>query len=184
VGLPLSSQELNYESVGATHIDEKLWRADQAGFRHLATRVEIGRGQDCWEQSRAALLAWGVKTRSGFTVEAAAGDSARVVQGADFWLIANVGPWRVREPVRVVAVIDELERCGFAYGTLTGHPVSGEEAFILDRTSDGSVWLTLRSLTRPPKGPWRLAYPLVLIAQRWYRRRYQRALRLLPWAVA
>jgi uncharacterized protein (UPF0548 family) len=45
------------------------------------------------------------------------------------------------------------------------------------RSPDGAVWLTLRSLTRPAPGPWRLAFPAILIAQRWYRFRYLRALR-------
>ena len=67
--------------------------------------------------------------------------------------------------------------CGFAYGTLDGHPVSGEEAFVLHRGSDGDVRLTLRSLTRPGRGAWRMIFPLALIAQRWYRWRYARALR-------
>jgi uncharacterized protein (UPF0548 family) len=35
--------------------------------------------------------------------------------------------------VRVVAVADEPDRCGFAYGTLPGHAVCGEEAFVVAR---------------------------------------------------
>jgi uncharacterized protein (UPF0548 family) len=45
------------------------------------------------------------------------------------------------------------------------------------RSPDGAVWLTLRSLTRASRGRWRLAFPALLIAQRWYRFRYLRALR-------
>ncbi|RBY88507.1 DUF1990 family protein [Blastococcus sp. TF02A-26] len=60
---------------------------------------------------------------------------------------------------------------------MEGHPVSGEEAFVLSRADDGVVHLTLRSLTRPGRGVWRLAFPAVLVAQRWYRWRYRRALR-------
>ncbi|MEH3078354.1 MAG: DUF1990 family protein [Quadrisphaera sp.] len=83
----------------------------------------------------------------------------------------------MREPVRVVAVVDTDDRRGFAYGTLRGHPVSGEEAFVVHRDPEGRVHLTLRSLTRPaPSGPWRLVFPALLVAQRVYRRRYQQAL--------
>jgi uncharacterized protein (UPF0548 family) len=117
-----------------------------------------------------------VKTRGGFTVEPGPGAGRRVQVGADYWLVASLGPFAVREPARVVAVVDQPARCGFAYGTLDGHPVSGEEAFIVYRTPDGHVWLTLRSLTRPARGAWRLAFPAVLVAQRWYRYRYLRAL--------
>ena len=97
-------------------------------------------------------------------------------RGADYRLTARVGPVTVREPVRVVAVVDEPARCGFTYGTLAGHPVSGEEAFIVHRAPDGRVWFTLRSLTRPARGLWRVAFPALLVAQAGYRRRYLRAL--------
>ena len=55
------------------------------------------------------------------------------------WLVAHLGPWKVREPIEVVAVVDEPDRQGFAYGTLTGHPLRGEEAFIVERLPDGSL---------------------------------------------
>ena len=46
----------------------------------------------------------------------------------------------------------------------------------MHRTPDGDVRLTLRSLTSASSGPWRAAFPVLLVAQRWYRRRYLRAL--------
>ena len=100
----------------------------------------------------------------------------RAREDADYRLSVHLG-LTVREPVRVVAVVDQPARCGFAYGTLDGHPVSGEEAFIVHRAADGQVWLTLRSLTRASRDGWRWAFPVLLIAQRYYRRRYLGALR-------
>ncbi|QEU84054.1 DUF1990 family protein [Streptomyces viridosporus] len=65
---------------------------------------------------------------------------------------------------------------GLTYGTRRGHPVSGEEAFVVHRDDDGRVHLTLRSLTRAaPAAPWRFLLPLLLLAQRCVRRRYLRA---------
>jgi uncharacterized protein (UPF0548 family) len=80
--------------------------------------------------------------------------------GGDYWLIAALGSFSVREPVRVVAVVEDADRCGFAYGTLDGHPVSGEEAFVVHRAPDGTVPLTLRSLTRAPRGAGGSATPM------------------------
>ena len=40
--------------------------------------------------------------------------------------------WPRRIPARVVYVVDEPARRGFAYGTLHGHPESGEEAFLVE----------------------------------------------------
>lgn len=68
-------------------------------------------------------------------------------------------------------------RCGFAYGTRRGHPVSGEEAFIVHRDEHGQVFLTIRSVTRASRDlPWRVLFPVLLAAQPWYRRRYFRSL--------
>jgi uncharacterized protein (UPF0548 family) len=39
---------------------------------------------------------------------------------------------------RVVAIVDEPDRFGFAYGTLSVHPERGEEAFVVTR-ADGSL---------------------------------------------
>jgi uncharacterized protein (UPF0548 family) len=68
-------------------------------------------------------------------------------------------------------------RVGFSYRTLPGHPVDGEEAFILERSAAG-IRLIVRSLTSPaPRGLWRALFPLLLIAQAVAHRRYLRALR-------
>ena len=153
-----------------------------AGFRCYERSVCLGTGSARWTLASTEVLRWGVKTRSGFTVETGSespGSSAagnQVVPGHRYWLIAHLGPLRIREPVEVVAVVDEPVRKGFAYATLSGHPVSGEEAFVVERRPDGSVWLTIRSRTRPAAGAWRAAYALALLAQRPYRRRYFRAL--------
>ncbi|WNV75645.1 DUF1990 family protein [Geodermatophilus sp. DSM 44513] len=166
----------SYSAVGATCAAEETWSRRPAGFRALERSVRIGRGDECWRLATVAVVHWGVKTRSGFDVRPVSGTDLRVGEGQDFTLVARIGPLRVREPVRVVAVVERPDRCGFAYGTLPGHPVTGEEAFVVHRDADGSVWLTLRSLTRPGRGLWRLVFPAALVAQRWYRRRYARAL--------
>ncbi len=97
-----------------------------------------------------------------------AGDSAVLLLG---WRAL-----RFREPVRVVAVIDEPNRRGFAYGTLPGHPLSGEELFVVERRDDDSVWLTIRSLSRPASPAWWAALPVLRLAQLWFLSRYEHAL--------
>ncbi|SDF80671.1 Uncharacterized protein, UPF0548 family [Blastococcus aurantiacus] len=171
----LADRALSYGEAGVTAPGDAVWTAP-AGRRAYERCVRVGHGDETWAQARAAFLCWGVKTRSGFAIEPASGSDPGVRDGADYWLVAAVGPLRIREPARVVGVVDRPDRCGFSYGTLEGHPVSGEEAFVLHRDGDGVVRLTLRSVTAPGAGRWRLAFPEVLVAQRWYRRRYARAL--------
>jgi uncharacterized protein (UPF0548 family) len=168
-----------YAPLGATAPGDERWSERPGGLRAFERTVHAGSGDEYWERASAALREWGVKTRSGFIVQRSGSGGPTVEPGADFRLVARLGPLTVHEPVRVVAVVDHAERRGFAYGTLPGHPVSGEEAFILHRTSDGEVWFTLRSLTSPAAGRWRLLYPVLLVAQSWYRRRYVRSLRRL-----
>jgi uncharacterized protein (UPF0548 family) len=172
----LMTGQLSYAAVGLTEPGEQVWARHPAGYRRYERTVGVGHGQRRWEVVTGAVMDWQIKTRSGFAVVPVA-SGTRVREGADYRLVAKFGPLTVREPVRVVAVVDRPQRCGFAYGTLEGHPVSGEEAFIVHRTPDGAIWLTLRSLTRSSRGGWRYGFPFLLVAQRYYRRRYLRALR-------
>jgi uncharacterized protein (UPF0548 family) len=166
--------EFNYDVVGDTRPAEARWAGEVVGYRRFERTVCVGRGTARWEAVADAVLRWQVKVRSGFRVAPVEGDLV-ARSGARYELTASFGPVTVREPVRVVTVVDQPDRCGFSYGTLCGHPVSGEEAFVVHRSPDGRVWLTLRSLTRPADGGWRWAFPVLLVAQRVYRRRYLRA---------
>ncbi len=48
----------------------------------------------------------------------------------------------------MLSVVDDPDARGFTYGTLRGHPESGEESFVVRR--DGQrVWLEIRSYSRP-----------------------------------
>ena len=83
----------------------------------------------------------------------------------------------VHAPVRVVSIIDETDRKGFAYGTLEGHPLSGEESFVVERTSDGSVWLQVRQFSQPASRKWALVAPFLRRQQRTMAAKYLAALR-------
>lgn len=91
-------------------------------------------------------------------------------------LVIPFGPFGVKSPARVVYVVDEPKRKGFAYGTLPGHPEDGEEAFLVELSADGSVWLTVRAFSRPATWYWWAVYPVLRLVQEFYTRRYLRAL--------
>lgn len=86
------------------------------------------------------------------------------------------GALSFREPVRVVLVIDEPARRGFAYGTLPGHPLRGEESFVVEHRADDAVCLTIRSVSRPANAGWWLLTPLLRLVQAWFLLRYEHAL--------
>lgn len=79
-------------------------------------------------------------------------------------------------PGRIVLVELDERRVMCAVGTLPGHALSGEEAFTLERTDDGSVWLTVRSFARPAAWwGWPLL-PGLMLARTLIARRFLRAL--------
>jgi len=171
----LARRKLGYDVVGATATAVARWDPP-AGWRAYERTVPPGSGQRLWAEASVAVLSWGVKTRSGFAVEPPLDPGQVARAGARSWLVARVGPVRVREPVQVVETVVTDRRVALAYGTLGGHPVAGEEAFVVHRDDAGTVYLTLRSLTRAGRGVWRVLFPVILVAQRLYRRRYLRAL--------
>jgi uncharacterized protein (UPF0548 family) len=173
---PLDGRARNYGVVGGTAPAAEPWSPPD-GWRAYEHTVRLGSGTELWNAASTAVLSWGIKTRSGFTVDPLLEAGRTAHQGERYWLVARIGPFRVREPVEIVATLATHDRAALAYGTLEGHPVSGEEAFIVHRDDDGNVSLTLRSLTRAGRGPWHGLFPLILVAQRVYRRRYLRALR-------
>ncbi len=50
---------------------------------------------------------------------------------------------------RIVAVVNEPDRFGFAYGTLTVHPERGEESFLVVRDTHNNVRFDVHGVSRP-----------------------------------
>ncbi|WP_395640122.1 DUF1990 family protein [Pseudolysinimonas sp.] len=114
-------------------------------------------------------------TTSGEQVYADTG--AQLVRPGDTAvLLLGWGRLSLRIPVRIVYLVDEPTRRGFAYGTLPGHPESGEEAFIVERRDDDSVWLTIRVLSRPGHPALWAVSPLLRLVQAIFLSRYEHAL--------
>jgi uncharacterized protein (UPF0548 family) len=99
-----------------------------------------------------------------------------VAPGDTVWLHIPVGPFSLKAPARVVYVVNEKKRRGFAYGTLAGHPERGEESFIVELADDGSVWLEIRAFSRPSSWMWWAVYPALRLVQFNFTRRYFKAL--------
>lgn len=145
-----------------------------AGYHHLRESFVIGHGRPAYDAAVARLLEWGVQRGAGLRVSASAD---RVGDGAVAIVRLGWGPLSVKAPVRVVGVVDEDTRAGFAYGTLPGHPERGEELFLVEVADDGTVTLSVTAFSRA--GSWfsRVAGPVGRLVQRQVTRRYGRALR-------
>ncbi|MYS86007.1 DUF1990 family protein [Embleya scabrispora] len=139
-------EPLTYPEVGATL---RVAAPMPRGYHHVERRVRVGVGSEVFRRVADGVLGWEVLRGAGLEVRA---DADRVVEGAEVTSTLRLGPVRFGAPCRVVGVVDEPDRAGFAYGTLRGHPESGEEAFVVDRDPDDVVWFTVRAFSRP--GTW------------------------------
>lgn len=163
----LASAELTYHDAGATR------RTLPTGYHHQNAARLIGNGAEAFDAAAAELFGWQAHLRAGLRVTAS---TATVEPGAVVLLGVGVGPLRVRAPCRVVYTITEPQRKGFAYGTLPGHPESGEEAFTISHRDDGLVVFTITAFSRPATTTARAAGPLGLLIQRHFTQAYLRAL--------
>lgn len=166
--------DLTCPDPGVTAAGQVAWSPQPTWGSVFTTSQVIGAGQSCWDQASRDVLEWAVKTRSGFAL---APSTAAPFPGQKLTIIASLGPLRVREPAVVIDVVRQQNRVALSYATRRGHPVRGEEAFIVHRDQRGTVTLTLRSVTAAAPG-WRaLLVPASLVLQRRYRRLYLRSLR-------
>lgn len=135
----LRAARLTYPDVGATATGDL-----PQGFRSF-TRNRLLAGVDLREAANE-LFTWRVHERAGLEVTAS---TPRVGTGTVVRMSLGMGRARVQIPCRVVYVVDEPRRVGFAYGTLPGHPESGEELFLLEQGDDGAVTFTITAFSRP-----------------------------------
>ncbi|RMI43129.1 DUF1990 domain-containing protein [Streptomyces triticirhizae] len=169
-----SGSAFSYRAVGVTR--EALPADLPQGWHLLRSRTRVGNGPEVWAAARDALFGWRMHRAAWVPVAAA---TPRAAPG----VVASIElgrRWpRLSAPCRVVWCVDERDRAGFAYGTLQGHPESGEESFVLERAPDGAVTLTVTAISRPAAWYMRAAGPLGRLARRAVARRYGRALRRL-----
>jgi uncharacterized protein (UPF0548 family) len=160
----LAALPLTYDEVGAT--------AGQlpTGYHHVQKSAVIGSGRRRFEDAAEQGMRWGMLRGAGLQVEATAEVAA---VGSE--VIVHLGP--LRAPCRVVYVVDEPDRRGFAYGTLPGHAESGEERFVVRYDpATGGVYAEVVAFSRHATWWSRLGSPVTSIAQRVITDRYLRAL--------
>ena len=156
---------LTYAEVGATR------DALPAGYAHDQNRVQLGTGELVFASAKRQLAAWAmfppwVQVEPLAPIEA--GQMIAV-------LVHALGVW-FTNAARIVYVIDEPRRFGFAYGTLPGHAERGEERFLVEHRADDTVWYDVRAFSRPRYWPARVAYPLTRMLQKRFGRDSKRAM--------
>jgi uncharacterized protein (UPF0548 family) len=154
----------SYPAVGTTRDGGPT----PAGYDRDRNRAQLGAGATTFTAARDAIRAWTMFPPPLAEVEPAGipiaeGEIAAVI-------IRAFGLWFLNS-ARIVYVIDEPRRFGFAYGTLPGHAERGEERFLVEWLADDTVWYDLDAFSRPRYWLARLGYPFARRLQRRFVRR-------------
>lgn len=160
----MAALQLTYRDVGATA------STLPHGYHHVRKSAVIGSGRPRFEDAAAKVMRWGMLRGAGVRV-----DATSEVAGVGSEVLVGIGP--VRAPCRVVYVVDEPDRRGFAYGTLPGHPESGEELFAVRYDpATGEVYAEVIAFSRHATWWSKLGSPVTALMQRLITSRYLSAL--------
>jgi uncharacterized protein (UPF0548 family) len=165
----LRNADMTYAEVGATQ------GGIPSGYHYLLRRVVVGNGVARFEEAARTVLEWQMHRRSGLSVRPS---NEVAVEGAVAVLRLGFGPVGLNAPVRVIYVVNQPHRKGFAYGTLPGHPEAGEEAFVVELHDDGEVTFTITAFSRPSSMLAHASGPIGRAIQTWITNRYLRAVQV------
>ncbi|WP_205325112.1 DUF1990 family protein [Glycomyces sp. YM15] len=137
--------KVNYPEAGATRTGTL-----PPGYRHLERTAVL---DATLPEAADLLMTWGLHERCGLRPEASA---ERAAPGVEVVLrFAGV----LHIPCQVVWADETPDRVGFGYGSMPGHPETGEAAFLLE-AADGRVRFTVRSFSRAGTVAARLGGPV------------------------
>jgi uncharacterized protein (UPF0548 family) len=131
--------DLTYQPTGGS-----LGGAVPTGLRRRQWTAALT-GADVFDRGRDALRTWAVHRGAGLQV---APDGPLAI-GTNVAISAPLPVGFVEITCRLVAVVDEPDRFGFAYGTLPVHPEQGEESFVVVRTADAGARFDVQAVSRP-----------------------------------
>ncbi|MFE9257780.1 DUF1990 family protein [Streptomyces sp. NPDC006879] len=161
----------NYPERGAT-----LAQPLPAGYNHLRYRTRIGHGRAVFEAAGEAVTTYRMHKAAGVHMRS---DLERAQPGVRVDCRIGFGPMRFAGSCEVIWTAYEHDLLGFAYGTLGRHPEAGEESFLVELGTDGTVWFTVTAFSRPNRWYTRAAGPLIPQLQRSYAWNCGRTLRRL-----
>jgi uncharacterized protein (UPF0548 family) len=164
VGAFLATQRelpFTYGEVGATNA------TPPAEYNVDRNRIQLGNGEVIFKRAVAALKQWR-QFELGWVTIVPRGVAVEV--GATVAVKARTfGVWSL-SACRVVYVIDEPRRFGFAYGTLSDHVERGEERFLIEWLEDDYVWYDILAFSRPRHPLVKLGFPYARMLQKQFAR--------------
>jgi uncharacterized protein (UPF0548 family) len=137
-----SSNAFTYPHVGST-----MNSVIPDGYVADHNRISLGNGEERWAASRSLVEHW--KMFDFPWVELCWPETPLRADENVAILVSHLGFWSLND-ARIVYVVDEPNRFGFAYGTLSRHGESGEERFLVERDpATGEVFYDLFAFSKP-----------------------------------
>jgi uncharacterized protein (UPF0548 family) len=106
-----------------------------------------------FDRARRALDAWAIHRGAGLAVRA----DGPLAVGTNVAMSAPMPVGFIDVTCRIVQVVDEPDRFGFAYGTLPVHPEAGEESFLV---YGSPLTFAVEAVARPVHRLARMAPPI------------------------
>jgi len=164
----LEGAPFSYPVPGATR------GAAPSGYTVDHNRVRLGTGADAFRRAIEAVRRWAM-FHLGWLELVPPAPALRVGTTVGV-LVQHPGFWSLN-PCRIVYLVDEEARFGFAYGTLPGHAEAGEERFTVEwNRADDSVAYDLLAFSRPHHILARAGYPFARLLQKRFARDSLRAM--------
>ncbi len=154
--------DFTYDNLLATqNADDRV-----EGFDNDFAQKIIGEGEMAFEKAKKHLRAWKMFPSAWTKILP---EDQPIEVGVTVAMFARFfGLWW-RNACKIVYVIDEPRRFGFAYGTLPGHIERGEELFLIEWKADNQVYYSIKAFSRPRHIFAKIGYPLVRILQEKFR---------------
>ena len=150
-----------YPEVGATNT------TPPSHYTVDHNRIQLGHGAVTFARAVEVLKNWG-QFDLGWVTIVPKGVTVEVV--ATVAIKARAFGTRSLSACRVVYVIDEERRFGFAYGTLPDHVERGEERFLIEWLPDDSVWYDILAFSEPRHPLVKASSPLARMLQKRFAR--------------
>jgi len=153
--------DFTYREVGATNA------TPPAKYTVDHNRIKLGFGEDVYRRAIDVLKNW-KQFDLGWVTIVPRGVALEV--GATVAIKARAfGTWSLSAS-RVVYLVRERRRFGFAYGTLPDHVECGEERFLIEWLADNSVWYDILAFSKPRHPLVRMSAPLARMLQKRFAR--------------
>jgi uncharacterized protein (UPF0548 family) len=149
-----------YLPIGQTKETAKV-----ANYDNDFNEQYLGEGKLVFAAAKFALQKWKMFPAPWTVLQ----PTAPIVVGETVSMCAKAFGFWWRNACRIVYVIDEPRRFGFAYGTLPGHVEMGEELFLIEMDEKGSVRYIIKAFSRPRHWMARVGYPMM----RYFQKKFQ-----------